>query len=143
MSEHFSSEQVNSVITANRTIVTSRKESFGCDKERLENVFEAVNSITKSNYPDKRDRIVAKASQLLGGITFNQPFNNGNKTTATTVTIEFLRRNGFDLPITTEQEEDEHIALLERTIYKFPEDPTIISEVEAYLADRIIVYNPK
>jgi len=138
VSEYFSPELIDSIINANRHIVTQRNESFGYDTDRLNDVFTSVNSITKNDFPDNKERIIMKASHLLGGITYQQPFNNGNKTTATTATIEFLRKNGYDLPITTEEGEEELIALLEKTLYKFENDPTIITEVERYLRRKIV-----
>ncbi len=137
MTEYFSTDEINSIIEANKKIVTDRRETFGFNSERLQKVFDFVNSIREPFLKDKRKRIILKASHLLGGITFLQPFNNGNKTTATAATTEFLRRNGYDLIFETEKEEDEHIALLEKTLYKFEDDPTIISEVEDYLCKKV------
>ncbi len=137
MSEIFSQGVVSSIIQANRKIVLSRSESFGFNSERLKKVFDSVNAIHESDIPDKRKRIITKASHLLGGLTYEQPFNNGNKTTATTATTEFLRRNGYDLSIKTNEDEDEYIALLEKTLLKFENDPTIISEVEDYLSKKV------
>jgi len=138
MSENFSAARINDIIDANRFIVTNRRESFGVNLEGLETVFNIVNTITENNIQDHKRRIIVKASHLLGGITYQQPFNNGNKTTATTVTIDFLRRNGYDLPIVNENDEEEHISLLERTLYKFEGDQTIISEVEEYLWRKVV-----
>jgi prophage maintenance system killer protein len=138
MSENFLPERINDIILANRFIVEARRESFGVNLERLESVVNIVNAITENDIPDQKRRIIVKASHLLGGITYRQPFDNGNKTTATTVTIDFLRRNGYDLPIVNENDEEEHISLLEETLYKFEDDQTIISDVEQYLWRKVV-----
>ena len=135
MSEIFTQELINNVIAANRHIVAHRGESFGCNIERLGTVFNNVNSF--NNISDKRLRIIKKAAHLLGGITWQQPFSNGNKSTALVATKYFLRKNGFDLRLLTPQEEDELIDLLTRTIFKFEDDSTIITEVEEYLLRKV------
>ena len=72
--------------------------------------------------------------------TWSQPFSNGNKRTALTISIYFLRKNGFDLPIMSKGEEKELFDLLEKTIFKDESDETIISEVEDYLSKKVTKY---
>jgi prophage maintenance system killer protein len=134
--ENFSPELIKNIIRGNEHIVSHRKESFGVNAERIEWVFSKVNSF--NDIKDQRTRIIKKATAVLAGISWQQPFNNGNKTTALIVTKYFLRKNGFDLRLSTEQEEDELIDLLIKTMYKYEDDPTIFSEVEEYL-DRVVL----
>ena len=114
MSENFSDELIKDIIRGNEHIVGHRKESFGVNAERIEWVFSKVNSF--NDVKDKRTRIIKKATAVLAGITWQQPFNNGNKTTAVIVTKYFLRKHGFDLRLSTETEEDELIDLLTKTV---------------------------
>ncbi|HEX5457587.1 MAG TPA: Fic family protein [Candidatus Nitrosotalea sp.] len=135
MSEYFSKELINKIILGNEHIVSHRKESFGVNDERIEWVFSKANSF--NDIKDKRTRIIKKATAVLGGTSWQQPFNNGNKTMAIIVTKYFLQKNGFDLQLSTDQEEDELIDLLIRTMYKFEDDPTIFSEIEEYLNRKV------
>lgn len=135
MSENFSKELINRIILVNKRIVDHRQESFGVDYERIEEVFSKANSF--NDITDQRTRIIKKAVAVLGGISWQQPFNNGNKTMAIIVTRYFLQKNGFDLKLSTDQEEDELIDLLVRTVYKFEDDPTIFSEIEEYLNRKV------
>jgi len=64
--------------------------------------------------------------------------SEGNKEMALSLTIYFLRKNDFDLPINSKEEEKEIFDLLEKTIFKFEGDPTIISEVKGFLERRVI-----
>ncbi|MDE1766354.1 MAG: hypothetical protein KGI27_08805 [Thaumarchaeota archaeon] len=52
------------------------------------------------------------------------------KEIALSVAKLFLRRNGFDLPLHTLEDEKELFVLLVKTIFKFDGDPTIIGEIE-------------
>ena len=136
--EIFSEELLKNVIRANHHIVNHRKEKFGCVLERLLNVFNKVNSF--NDIVDRKERIIKKTAHILGGLTWSQPFSNGNKRTALTISIYFLRKNGFDLPIMSKGEEKELFDLLEKTIFKDESDETIISEVEDYLSKKVINY---
>jgi len=136
--EIFSEELLKNVIRANHHIVNHRKEKFGCVLERLLNVFNKVNSF--NDIVDRKERIIKKAAHILGGLTWSQPFSNGNKRTALTISIYFLRKNGFDLPIMSKGEEKELFDLLEKTIFKDESDETIISEVEDYLSKKVTKY---
>lgn len=138
MLEIFSEELLKNVIRANHHIVNHRKEKFGCVLERLLNVFNKVNSF--NDIIDRRERIIKKTAHILGGLTWSQPFSNGNKRTASTVSIYFLRKNGFDLPLMSKGEEKELFDLLEKTVFKDESDETIISEVEDYLSKKVTKY---
>jgi prophage maintenance system killer protein len=139
MSENFSDELIKNIIHGNEYIVSLRKESFGVNGERIEWIFSKANSF--NDVKDKRKRIIKKTTAVLAGISWQQPFNNGNKTTAVIVTKYFLQKNGFDLRLSIEQEEDELIDLLTRTVYKYEDDPTIFSEVEEYLNRKVVLLN--
>ncbi|MGH2611902.1 MAG: Fic family protein [Rhabdochlamydiaceae bacterium] len=136
MSEIFSDKTISDIIYVNKLISSHRNEPFGYVAERLADIFNQVNSF--NDIKGKRERIIKKASYLLGGITYWQPFFNGNKRTALAVTIHFFRRNSFALPLKTKKDEKEMFELLERTMLKFEGDDTIISEIEEYLKRKIV-----
>ena len=71
-------------------------------------------------------------------LTWQQPFSEGNKEIALSVTKLFLRRNGFDLPIHGTENEKEIFNLLIKTVYKFEGDSTIIGKIEEYISKKVI-----
>lgn len=138
MSEIFLNEEIEEIILDNKDLVESRQEPFSVNRERLSRVFDQVNAF--NDIENLRERIITKASHLLGGITWQQPFSEGNKETALSLTKLFLRRNGFDLPFETKEEEKEIYELLVKTVFKDELDETIITEVREYLLKKVIVY---
>ncbi len=77
VSESFSPEEVELMILENMMTVEARRELFGIDREILSFIINNVNSF--NDIANKRTRIVKKAAHLLGGISFEQPFKEGNK----------------------------------------------------------------
>ena len=136
MTETFSTEEIENIIQDNEELVTIRGDSFGVNREELDKIFEKVNNF---DYIENHfDRMIKKSAWILGGVTFYQPFNDGNKETALSLTIYFLRRNGLNLPINSEQDEKEIMELLKKTVFKFEDDPSIISEVEEFLHRSVV-----
>ncbi len=60
-------------------------------------MFDHVNNF--EDITNRKTRVIRKAAWILGGISFFQPFNDGNKETALSLMILFLRRNSYDLPM--------------------------------------------
>ena len=131
MKEEFLDEEIEEIIKDNCDLVLERGDTFGVNREELTKIFDNVNNFNEIQ--DKRSRIIHKASWILGGITFYQPFNDGNKEIALSLTIYFLRENRFELPLPDKKIKKELFNLLVRTVLKFEDDPTIVSEVEDYL----------
>ncbi|MBS1267576.1 MAG: hypothetical protein MAG458_00280 [Nitrosopumilus sp.] len=108
--EIFSQKAIKNIPAVNKHICEKRPEPFGVDDSSLlPQIFERVNN--HNDIPDKRKRVITKASHLFAGIIFVQPFKNGNKTTAEIITKYFLQQNGYKLPIRTEQDSLELIEL--------------------------------
>ncbi len=138
MSESFSNDEIEEIILDNKDLVEEREEPFGVDREKLKSVFSRLDSF--NNVENKRDRIVRKASHILAEITWNQPFRDGNKEIALSVTKLFLRKNGLDFSLASHDEKREIFDLLIRTVFKFEGDPSIVSELEDYLSRKIMDY---
>ncbi|MEX2192928.1 MAG: Fic family protein [Nitrosarchaeum sp.] len=136
MMETFNEEDIEEIIQDNRDLVNERGDSFGVNKEELDKIFDNVNNF--GEIFDLRMRIIKKSAWILGGITFYQPFNDGNKETALSLTIHFLRENDMDLPINSRSDKKEIYELLTKTVLKFEDDPTIISEIEEYLFRKVV-----
>ena len=136
MSESFSPEDVEHMVLENKETVEARGEPFGVKIEKLSFIINNVNAF--NDVADKRTRIVKKATQLLVGMSYDQPFINGNKETGLPWTTLLLERNGFKLPLETMNEKNAVYELMEHTGFKMEGDTSIISEMEEYLTSRII-----
>ncbi|MBM3903944.1 MAG: Fic family protein [Thaumarchaeota archaeon] len=142
MSEFISKTLIDNIIKANKHLVQHRGESFGVNEEKLSDVINTVNTtnvpadndVTRALF--KRKRIIKKASLLLAGIAYNQPFNNGNKATSYVITKHYLRKNGYSLILKTKEEEKELFVLLDTIVMKF-EGEDIVSDAETYLDNKI------
>jgi len=137
LKETFTDDEINELIEDNKQLVAMRGDSFGVNRSELSNIFTEINNFDEiTNF---KDRIIKKTAWILGGISFHQPFNDGNKEMAVSLAIYFLRENDMDLPISNKDSQKELYDLLVKTIFKFEGDPTIISEIENYLQQRTIV----
>lgn len=95
MSEILSNEDIESFILNNKQKVEKRGEVFEVDRDSLHAILSRLNSYNVIQ--DRRQRIIKKATRILAGISYYQPFNDGNKETAHSMTIFFLQRNSFNL----------------------------------------------
>jgi prophage maintenance system killer protein len=133
-SETLDSKDIEEIISFNKQKVEEREEGFEVDKKLLSKIFVKMNSY--NHIQDRRERIVRKASCILAGITFHQPFFEGNKETALGVTVLYLNRNGFDLALEDKQIMDEIYDILTKTLREF----SIFGEVELYLLKRVSLF---
>ncbi len=95
--KRFEEFHVSEIIEYNRLECSRRNESFNVKSQLLSEIIDKVNQL--SDISDDKRRILEQASTLMGLIVFRQPFNNGNKSTATAVTVDFLHSNGFDIDV--------------------------------------------
>jgi prophage maintenance system killer protein len=136
-SEILSFKDIKYIISFNKRHVEKRGDLFELeDKDRdfLDKIPNKLNAY--NNIDDRHERIIKKATYLLAGISWKQPFGDGNKETAHFITIRFLKRNGFRL-LNTSSERRELFKLLIKTIEKPPIDSTIFKEVEEYITKKI------
>jgi len=87
---------------------------------------------------DKQENLIMKASYILGGISWAQPFSGGNKRTAFVCADTLLRLNGFRLLVDDENEQEYLRKLLleiqeERS--KLNED--VMAKIILYVSKRI------
>ena len=126
--EHF--------VEANKQICRQSNEIFGLDREEhLNNIISRIQNF--DNVLDEKERIVKKIAIILGGFGYFQPFKNGNKRTALSISILFLRVNGFDLPYGDKQNKKVIFEILENSMFKFEGDD-VYTEVEDFLRKRIV-----
>ena len=128
----------DNVIETNKQICHQSKEIYGLDyPEKLDEIIVNIQNMDKIK--DAKEQIIGKVSLLLAGLSYDQPFKNGNKRTSLSLTILLLRINHFDLPYDTKDKQREIFKLLESMMYKFEDDiPEIVIEIEDFLRERIV-----
>jgi prophage maintenance system killer protein len=128
----------DNVIEANKQICHQSKEIYGLDyPEKLDEIIVNIQNMDKIE--DAKEQIIRKVSLLLAGLSYAQPFKNGNKRTSLSITILLLRINHFDLPYDTKDKQRDIFKLLESMMYKFEDDITgIVTEIEDFLRERIV-----
>jgi len=129
----FTTDQL---IEADKQICRQSDEPFDVNMKLLNPIIVDANSFNQ--IPDKKARTIKKVAHLIGETVFRQPFTNGNKRTALVVGILFLRNNGFNLPYGDKENKKKIFDLLESTMFKFEDDPSIVSEIEDYLIENVI-----
>ncbi|WP_316505593.1 Fic family protein [Nitrosopumilus sp.] len=136
MFEVFEQKDIEEVTEVNKLICSYHNEPVGVDMEILNSIFDKVNSYNEIS--DRRTRIIKKATHILAGISYNQPFVEGNRRTSHYLVKNFLGRNLFQLRFYNSKEEDQFADILKRTAEeKFEDDSTIYSEVEKYLTYKV------
>lgn len=127
---------IDEVVKFNEKLVKGRGENFSVNKERIAKFVEKVHSA--DSIKNKKERVTKKASAILAGISWEQPFSDGNKETSLALARSFLDKNGYKLEINSKKEEKELYNLLVKTVYKYEDDPTIYNEVEKYISTKIV-----
>ncbi|MDH3204363.1 MAG: Fic family protein [Nitrosopumilus sp.] len=136
MFENFSPEDIQEVVEVNKLIVSHDDEPHEVSMKMLNEIFYYVNSF--NDLSDQRERIIKKATYILAGISYNQPFMEGNRRTSYYLLKSFLGRNGFTLRFYNAMEKNLFSDLLRRTAEeKFEDDPSIYTEVEQYLNQKV------
>jgi len=131
--EQFIDKEIQEIVKYNKKTVEQRNESFGVNLDQLNQIFDSANSISPEIEPDKKKRILKKATCIISGITWFQPFYNGNKSTALAIGKMLLNRNGFEAPINNR----EVYSLLQNISMKFGGDPSIYSEIQDFLTKNV------
>jgi prophage maintenance system killer protein len=97
---------LEAVIETNRRMVALTGEEHALDdsdKASLRAILSAVKRVGESDEMHRlspKQLMVKKASYLLFSIAEGQKFHEGNKRTALLTTREFLRMNGYTMPLT-------------------------------------------
>lgn len=92
--EKFTNDDIKTMIKVNQRINEKSKELHGF---RIHVFKKMQNEMDKHDDPDDMDRIINKATELLAGFHYEQPFNNSNKRTGFFTLRKFLDRNGYRL----------------------------------------------
>ena len=139
MSDFFKGElDSENVIDANKQICQQSNEPFGLAyPEKLDEIISNIKGIDRIE--DPKERVIRKISILFVGLSYDQPFKNGNKRTSLVISILLLRLAKYDIPFHTKKQKYEVFDLLESLMYKFEDDvPILINEVEEFLRKRVV-----
>lgn len=139
MSENLTSEEIDGVVEFNRTEIERYGGVFEItevDENYLYNTLPRMID-SHNHIQDRRTRIVKKATEIMSGITYDQPFFDANKRTALTATVLFLEKYGFTLPMHSFHFQLEIHELLNKVVVRPVGDPLIFSDVEKYIENVI------
>jgi len=139
MSDFFKGElDSENVIDANKQICQQSNEEFGLDHpEKLDEIISNIQRIDRIE--DEKEKVIRKISILIVGLSYDQPFKNGNKRTSLAISILLLRLSNFDIPFYAKKQKKEVFDLLEGLMYKFEDDiPMLTDEVEDFFRTRIV-----
>jgi prophage maintenance system killer protein len=132
------------ILNAMDTIIVNRKfcedlgEPYGLDHpEILQKILDEYR--THDSIEDEKEKVIQKATCLLAGLVFYQPFKNGNKRTSLSISRIMMKThhhtiNGYE----TDAIQEEVYNLLNKTMMKMEGDPTIKTEIEDYLRENLI-----
>lgn len=136
--EFISYDDIEQIIELNRKIVTYGNEPFGVNINIVYDIINSVNGGLFSSILDERERIIRRASIILARITWEQPFEEGNRRTALHLTIQYLNKNKLDLLAGNNKIKKQIFNLLKRTIEKFETDESITEEIFQFLNENVI-----
>lgn len=92
------------IIEINKGIIQEWLEQNPTEFEAVNVSQDKLDDILKT--ADVQENLIMKASYILGGISWAQPFSGGNKRTALVCADTLLRLNGFRLVIEDEDEQE-------------------------------------
>lgn len=107
-------------------------------EDLIKQIFDVVN--TCNSVIEFKQRIIRRASYIFGLITNIHPFSDFNRHSAYAAAMQFLRKNHFDLPLASLEEEKVIFELLDKTKNKKQHDPTVCKEIESYLTSKVVAY---
>jgi prophage maintenance system killer protein len=130
------------IIEINRKIISEwnkrhpdQPEFINVSNNRLDEVLEMVK--LDENGSSNEEKIVSKASKLLGGLSWAQPFSGANKRTAILSATVFLRRNGLRFTIPMKQQGELRKMLYEVQEQRDAPRTEIINKIILYIKENI------
>jgi prophage maintenance system killer protein len=124
---------IDDIIDANKFVVEKRGVEFDVDLDILVNIVFKLNN-DYNHISNKQERIMKQTAYLMGSITFKQPFFDGNKTTSLLLGINWLRQNGYDLPLESEKQRTEVFEILTDIMYA----KKGYSDLEVFIKERVV-----
>ena len=126
------------LIVINRQFCKELGETYGLDyHDLLQNILDEYNKY--DTYDDVKEKTIQKACCLMVGLVFHQPFKNGNKRTAVSISLIMMKDNGFKIKgYETEEVQKVFYQLLNNTMMKMEGDESIKPDLENYLRENLI-----
>jgi len=126
------------VIIVNRKFCKELGEPYELSyPDMLQSIIDEYNSY--DSLPDEKEKAIQKACCLFVGLVFEQPFKNGNKRSALSISLIMMKYhkhkiNGYE----NEEVQEKFYKLLDKTMMKMEGDLTIKSELYDYLRENLI-----
>ncbi|WP_316506384.1 Fic family protein [Nitrosopumilus sp.] len=105
-------------------------------RTEIDDILPMVEKVGRSG--DERKNLIEKSSYLMASISWMQPFGDGNKRTALISAIKFLQDNGYDLEISSADDQRE----IRRLLYEIQDERTdmnilVVKQIIFYISKRI------
>ena len=125
------------VIIINRGIITEYAENH---PESLKTISVKEHELIKIlDLAEKQDHLILQVSYLMAGISWAQPFGDGNKRTGYTCADTFLRINGHKLMVQSKTDTDYLIKLLlEIQEERAQLNDEVMAKIVLYVSKRIV-----
>ncbi len=126
------------VIIIDRQFCGDSNETYGLDyPELLQSILDEYSKY--ETFDDAKEKTIQKACCIMVGLVFHQPFKNGNKRTAVSISLIMMKDNGFKIKgYETEEVQEEFYDLLDKTMMKMEGDESIKPDLENYLRENLI-----
>jgi prophage maintenance system killer protein len=138
----------NFLIETNKKILLREKERTGKEvvieavPQNLAQVFPKVSEYGTSGNTEQD--LIQKATAIMTAIPWLQAFFDGNRRTSIVAAGTFLRDNGYELDISSEEENIElREMLIEIKKHQRDLEPTIMKQLFLYVSERMNKYEPK
>lgn len=108
----------------------------------IDDIIPHVDSVGNSG--NRKEDLIEKAVNLMAKITWEQPFEDGNRRTGIISAMQFLRDNGYELEIESGQANlDIRKMLKEIKIHRRGLHVETMKQMSFYISERITPYEPK
>ncbi len=122
---------------------TGKKVYIETVPQNLARVFPKVSEYGTSGNIEQD--LIQKATAIMAAVPWTQAFFDGNRRTSIVAAGTFLRDNGYELDISSEEEENTELREMLSEIKKHQCDlePTIMKQLFLYISERMNKYEPK
>jgi len=111
-------------------------------RSEINDVLPLVEHVGNSG--DEKKDLIEKAAYLMANISWLQPFGEGNKRAGLIAATKFLSDNGYDLDLSSKDDQKELRILL----YRIQEqrvslDRSVVKQIIFYISKRIVKHEPR
>ena len=111
-------------------------------RTEIDEIMPMIEKVGKSG--DEKKDLIEKSAYLMASISWMQPFGDGNKRTGLISAMKFLRDNGYELEISTDEDQRE----IRRLLYEIQDERTslnslVVKQIIFYISKRISKHEPR